>query len=122
MAEVERRLEVIRSELLKDEADIPEADETSHYPSSRDINDLEAVIEKCELEINELSENFSQLSDTQLSFLEYFLNKVHHRCHTTMTITSNFILLRESLMLKNSKAWKECCGEYQWGTFLSGMQ
>lgn len=71
MAEIERRLEVIRSELLKDEVDIPEADEATHYPSSRDINDLEAVIEKCELEINELSENFSQLAETQRSFLEY---------------------------------------------------
>lgn len=71
VAEVERKLGVIRDELLRDEVDIPEADEATHYPTSRDINDLEAVIEKCELEISELSENFSQLADTQRSFLEY---------------------------------------------------
>lgn len=71
VAEVERKLGVIRDELLRDEVDIPEADEATHYPTSRDINDLEADIEKCELEISELSENFSQLADTQRSFLEY---------------------------------------------------
>lgn len=42
------------------------------YPSSREIIDLEALIEKNETEISELSENFSQLLENQRSFIEYY--------------------------------------------------
>lgn len=69
--EMERRLELIRRELIKDEIEIPEGDEEPRYPSSREIIDLEALIERSESEIVEVSENFSQLLENQKGFIEY---------------------------------------------------
>lgn len=69
--EMERRLELIHRELIKDEIEIPEGEEEPRYPSSREIIDLEALIERNESEIVELSENFSQLLENQKSFIEY---------------------------------------------------
>lgn len=70
--EMERRLEVIRCELLKGETEIPvNEDDVIAYPSSREIVDLEARIEKNEAEIKGLSENYSQLIENQRAFIEY---------------------------------------------------
>jgi V-type H+-transporting ATPase subunit a len=71
ISEMERRLELIRSELVKDEIEISEAEEVPRHPSTRDIIDLEAIIEKSEMEIRELSANFWALVETQKSFLEH---------------------------------------------------
>lgn len=69
--EMERRLEVINRELVKDEIEISEMDEEPHHPSTREIIDLEALIEKTETEVNELSENYAKLIENQREFLEY---------------------------------------------------
>lgn len=68
---MERRLDVIARELAKDEIVIPESEDEPHHPSTREIIDLEALIEKNEIEINELSENYTQLIENQRGFLEY---------------------------------------------------
>lgn len=70
---MERKLELIHRELIKDEIEIPEMEEELRYPSSREIIDLDYLIEKNESEIMELSEHFSQLLENQKSFIE-------HRC------------------------------------------
>lgn len=69
--EMERKLEVINVELKKDEIEVPELEDEPRYPSSREIIDLEALIEKHETEIKELSMNVSQLLENQRGFIEY---------------------------------------------------
>ena len=64
---MERRLEVINRELVKDEIEIPEIDDEPHHPSTREIIDLEALIEKDETEVKELSENYSQTFNIRLN-------------------------------------------------------
>jgi hypothetical protein len=69
--EMERRLELVRRELVKDEIEIQDVDETPRHPTAREINDLEALIERNEQEIMELTENFSHLLDNQRTLVEY---------------------------------------------------
>ena len=68
---MERKLDVIHCELVKDEIDIFMELEVQSCPSQREIIDLEALIEKNETEVNELSENYSQLLENLSGLLEY---------------------------------------------------
>lgn len=68
---MERRLDVIQRELIRDELIVEGNEEGIRYPSSREFIDLEAYIEKNETEIKELSQNFSQLLENQRGFVEY---------------------------------------------------
>lgn len=69
--EMERRLQAIHCELVKDEVEIREVEDEPHYPAYHEIIDLEAHIEKCDTEVTELSENFSQLLENQKGFVEF---------------------------------------------------
>jgi V-type H+-transporting ATPase subunit a len=69
--EMERQLQKIRSELLKDEIEIKEVESEPRFPESREIIDLEACIEKCDTEIAELSDNFFLLMENQKGFIEF---------------------------------------------------
>jgi V-type H+-transporting ATPase subunit a len=68
---MERRLELVRRELVRDEIEIQDVTETPRHPTAREINDLEALIERNEQEIMELTENFSHLLDNQRTLVEY---------------------------------------------------
>lgn len=68
---MERGLAVIHVELMKDEIDIPEPEEDYDLPSSRDIIDLEATIEKNETEIKEISQNFALLAENQIELVKH---------------------------------------------------
>jgi V-type ATPase 116kDa subunit family len=71
IAEMERRLQDIRANLLKDEIEIKEVDVEPRFPESREIIDLEACIEKCDTEVAELSENFFMLMQNHKGFTEF---------------------------------------------------
>lgn len=68
---MERKVEVIHRELLKDEIEIPEMEDEPRYPSPREIIDLEARIEKNQTEVLDVSENYEQLMRNQEDFIEF---------------------------------------------------
>jgi V-type H+-transporting ATPase subunit a len=77
--EMERKLNYIEREVLKDEVNIPDV-ETADVPSApnpREMVNLEAQLEKTENEIQELSENSTALYQNfvELNELKYVLEK-----------------------------------------------
>lgn len=76
--EMERKVMYIKKELIKDGMDVPELSENlPAVPNPREFIDLEALFEKTENEILELSENFSQLLQNfqELTELRYVLER-----------------------------------------------
>lgn len=76
--EMERKVNYIKKELIKDGMDVPELwNNLPKVPNPREFIDLEAQFEKTENEIMELSENFSQLLQNfqDLTELRYVLDK-----------------------------------------------
>lgn len=70
--ELERKLNYIRKEVIKDEIEIRELapNEIPTVPNPREFINLEAQFEKTENEVMELSENFSQLLQNQMELTE----------------------------------------------------
>lgn len=62
---------MIKRELTRDHIDIPEAEEEPRHPSSREMINLEALIEKNETEISELAVNYSQLLENRRFLIEH---------------------------------------------------
>lgn len=76
--EMERKVNYIKSELIKDGNDVPELyNDLPRVPNPREFIDLEAQFEKTENEILELSENFAQLLQNfqELTELRYVLER-----------------------------------------------
>lgn len=76
--EMDRKVNYIKTELIKDGMDVPELfDNLPKVPNPREFIDLEAMFEKTESEILELSENFSQLLQNfqELTELRYVLER-----------------------------------------------
>lgn len=76
--EMERKVNYIKSELIKDGNDVPDLwTNLPRVPNPREFIDLEAQFEKTENEILELSENFSQLLQNfqELTELRYVLER-----------------------------------------------
>lgn len=75
---MERKVNYIKSELIKDEMEVKELYENlPSVPNPREFIDLEALFEKTENEILELSENFTQLLQNfqELTELRYVLER-----------------------------------------------
>jgi V-type H+-transporting ATPase subunit a len=76
--EMERKVMYIRKELIKDGMEVNEIyQDLPSVPNPREFIDLEALFEKTENEILELSENFSQLLQNfqELTELQYVLQR-----------------------------------------------
>jgi V-type H+-transporting ATPase subunit a len=76
--EMERKVTYIRKELIKDEMEVKDLfTDLPAVPNPREFIDLEALFEKTENEIMELSENFSQLLQNfqELTELRYVLER-----------------------------------------------
>lgn len=76
--EMERKVNYIKNELIKDGTDVPDLwTNLPRVPNPREFIDLEAQFEKTENEILELSENFSQLLQNfqELTELRYVLER-----------------------------------------------
>jgi len=76
--EMERKVNYIKKELIKDGMDVPDLwNDLPRVPNPREFIDLEAQFEKTENEILELSENFSQLLQNfqELTELRYVLER-----------------------------------------------
>jgi V-type H+-transporting ATPase subunit a len=76
--EMERKVNYIKTELIKDGNDVPELwRDLPKVPNPREFIDLEAMFEKTENEMLELSENFSQLLQNfqELTELRYVLQR-----------------------------------------------
>lgn len=76
--EMERKVNYIKKELIKDEMEVKELyGNLPPVPNPREFIDLEALFEKTENEILELSENFSQLLQNfqELTELRYVLER-----------------------------------------------
>lgn len=76
--EMERKVNYIKNELIKDGNDVPDLwINLPRVPNPREFIDLEAQFEKTENEILELSENFSQLLQNfqELTELRYVLER-----------------------------------------------
>jgi 5-bromo-4-chloroindolyl phosphate hydrolysis protein len=75
---MERKVMYIRKELIKDGMEVKEIyQDLPAVPNPREFIDLEALFEKTENEILELSENFSQLLQNfqELTELQYVLQR-----------------------------------------------
>ncbi|KAL7024015.1 hypothetical protein ACKWTF_012872 [Chironomus riparius] len=76
--EMERKVNYIKKELIKDEMEVRElSGDLPPVPNPREFIDLEALFEKTENEILELSENFAQLLQNfqELTELRYVLER-----------------------------------------------
>lgn len=76
--EMERKVNYIKNELIKDGMEVQELYQNlPRVPNPREFIDLEALFEKTENEILELSENFSQLLQNfqELTELRYVLER-----------------------------------------------
>jgi V-type H+-transporting ATPase subunit a len=76
--EMERKVNYIKTELIKDGNEVPELwNNLPRVPNPREFINLEAQFEKTENEILELSENFSQLLQNfqELTELRYVLQR-----------------------------------------------
>jgi V-type H+-transporting ATPase subunit a len=76
--EMERKVNYIKKELIKDGMEVSELyNNLPKVPNPREFIDLEALFEKTENEILELSENFSQLLQNlqELTELRYVLER-----------------------------------------------
>lgn len=79
---MDRKVNYIKTELIKDGMDVPELFvDLPKVPNPREFIDLEAMFEKTESEILELSENFSQLLQNfqELTELRYVLERTQVR-------------------------------------------
>lgn len=80
--EMERKLNYIKKEILKDELVLRDVDlnDIPKVPNPREFIDLEAQFEKTENEVMELSENFSQLMQnfTELTELRCVLERTQN--------------------------------------------
>lgn len=80
--EMERKVNYIKKELIKDGSEVPELwNDLPRVPNPREFIDLEAQFEKTENEILELSENFAQLLQNfqELTELRYVLERTQVR-------------------------------------------
>jgi V-type H+-transporting ATPase subunit a len=78
--EMERKVNYIKKEIIKDGGEVREIwNNLPRAPNPREFIDLEAMFEKTENEILELSENFSQLLQNlqELTELQYVLERTH---------------------------------------------
>lgn len=103
--EMERKVNYIKNELIKDGTDVPDLwTDLPRVPNPREFIDLEALFEKTENEILELSENFTQLLQNfqELTELRYVLERTQVKTFKiTKNIFSNFF---NSLCSRSSPA------------------
>jgi V-type H+-transporting ATPase subunit a len=88
--EMERKVNYIKKELIKDGSEVPELWlDLPRVPNPREFIDLEAQFEKTENEILELSENFAQLLQNfqELTELRYVLERTQVRLLIAMMIS-----------------------------------
>lgn len=81
--EMERKVNYIKKELIKDGMDVPDLwNDLPRVANPREFIDLEAQFEKTENEILELSENFAQLLQNfqELTELRYVLERTQVSC------------------------------------------
>lgn len=91
--EMERKVNYIKKEIIKDGGEVREIwNNLPRAPNPREFIDLEAMFEKTENEILELSENFSQLLQNlqELTELQYVLERTHVSIKTSKKIQSCF--------------------------------